>query len=127
MNKEEKMVYPNLKLQNNHVLITSDRVGEKSKFDLSQSSLNDLLKVNQTVVGVGPNVPEDITKGCTVYLDMAKLMAKADSSKKQVFLRSIGYDKNTGEVLHDDNENNIKEDDIKHGVLITYNEILAIL
>lgn len=122
---EEEMVYPKLKLQNNHILITSKKVG--STIDLSESSMNNLLKVNQTVLATGPNVPEIIKPGSVIYLDMAKLMAKADSSKKQVYLRSIPYNKKTGEVIHDDNQKSTLDDDIQHAVLITYYEILAVL
>jgi hypothetical protein len=126
MSKGEK-VYPKIKLQHNHVIISANRLGQDSKIILADSTSNASLKINQTVLAKGVNVPEMINVGDMIYIDHDKIMAKAVSSGKSVHLRSIAYDKNTGEVLHDDNAKGIKEDDISNGLLITYNEILGVL
>ena len=127
----KELTQPKFKtIQFNHILITTDYEGKgkESSIILPDETRSRALKEIQTVVAVGEHVvTKGLEVGAKVLIDVDKLYAKAPSSGKQMHLRTIAFNKYTGDIITGDNYQENPEKDREYYILITDREILMVL
>ena len=121
------------RIQFNHIIITTDSVGQDSNIITSSTGKVDksMLSEVQTVIAAVPNAggsEEDnkIVAGDKVLVDVMLLNAKR-AQGGQTRLIAFNFSKSTGELITSLNEKRFAEDDSVDYVMISDREILMVL
>ena len=109
----------------NHALVTLDTIGRKDSKIILEGNSNKVLKTDQKLLATGPNFTMGKV-GDRVFLDTDRLGA-TQASGKSVHIRHIAFDKTTGRILTDTDQDQVKEENIDFVGLITDREILMVI
>lgn len=125
--KKKKNMKPKVKLQFDHVLVTTN--GPKSSvIKLENSVKTKTLFDVQEVIACGELLQERgvIKEGDKVILDVDKMFAKR-ANGGSVRMINLLFSKTTGEYISSENADEFTEEDYEHYLLISSREILAVL